>query len=372
MIVTNVIIVGSGPAGIGIATLLNQTNIDYIVLEKRAIGNSFLEWPQNMKMITPSFPSNAFGQMDLNSICEATSPAFVFNKEHLTGEEYSEYLYGVADYFQINVHTNTEVLKVYQPKKGWMLETNQGQYFANYLIWVAGEFQNPQMKGIIGAEHCIHSSLIKDSEQVNGDDVVIIGGYESGVQLAFDFINNNKNVTLINPNKVDAMNTSNPSRILSPYTYTKYNKIKHSPLYTEILGEVYSVAKKEKVYQLQLKDERLFKTKNTPICATGFSFVKKPIEEFVTYREDGSPKLHKETDEFFGRKNLYLSGPAVRHDNHIFCFIYKFRQRFGVIVEDILRKEGCEEEDLSFLVNQWKKNGMYLADLSCCGEECVC
>ena len=52
MIITNVAIVGAGPAGIGIATLLNQTDIDYVVLEKNEIGTSFLKWPKNMEMIT--------------------------------------------------------------------------------------------------------------------------------------------------------------------------------------------------------------------------------------------------------------------------------------------------------------------------------
>ncbi len=371
MTVTDVIIVGAGPAGIGIATLLNPMGLSYIILEKSEIGGSFLEWPKNMEMITPSFPSNAFGQMDLNSICESTSPAFSFHKEHLSGEEYSKYLYGIVAYFGLNGQTNTEVKKVYKQKEGWILETNQGSFFCKYLIWAAGEFKNPKIENILGAEHCIHSSLVKEASQLEGDHFVVIGGYESGVQIAFDFINNNKKVTIINPFEIDDMSTSDPSKVLSPYTYTKYNKLKKPELYTEVLGEVFSVTKDENRYVLQLKDNTTIETENKPICATGFSLVKKPIEEFITYREDGSPKL-KKTDEFFGHKNIYLSGPSVRHDDHIFCFIYKFRQRFGVIVEDILKKEKYDERDISLFVNKWKNHGMYLGDLSCCGDECIC
>ena len=106
MTFVNVVIVGSGPAGIGIASLLSKTDIDYIVLEKNETGNSFNEWPENMEMITPSFPSNAFGQMDLNSICQLTSPAFAFKKEHLTGKEYARYLSKVEALNKINIETN--------------------------------------------------------------------------------------------------------------------------------------------------------------------------------------------------------------------------------------------------------------------------
>lgn len=372
MIVKNVIIVGSGPAGIGVASLLSQTDINYVVLDREEIGASFLEWPKNMEMITPSFPSNAFGQIDLNSVCEATSPAFSFNKEHLTGNEYAEYLTAITKYFKINVQTNTEVKKVHQQKGGWLLETNTEQYFCKYLIWAAGEFQNPQINTILGAEHCIHSSAIKDPKKLKGDDFVVIGGYESGVQMTFDLIENNKKVTLINTNKIDDMNTSDPSRVLSPFTYPKYREIKKSQLYTEVLGNVVSVTKKGENYQLKLKDGTVIITEQKPICATGFSLVKDPIEEFITLREDESPKLHEETDEFFGYKNIYLTGPSVRHDNHIFCFIYKFRQRFGVIAEDILKKDGYQTEDIALLVKKWKVNGMYLSDLNCCSDECVC
>ena len=109
----------AGPAGIGVASLLSQSDLNHLILDKSEIGNSFLDWPKNMEMITPSFPSNAFGQMDLNSIFESTSPAFAFNKEHLTGDEYAIYLSGVADYRALNVEKNNEVKSVSEEENGW-------------------------------------------------------------------------------------------------------------------------------------------------------------------------------------------------------------------------------------------------------------
>ena len=372
MTITNVIIVGGGPAGIGVASLLKQADISYLVLEKNKIGQSFLNWPTTMEMITPSFPSNAFGQIDLNSICIETSPAFSFNKEHLSGKEYSEYLHMVTDYFNLNIQTNTEVKTVHNHKGIWMVETNEGQYFARYLIWAAGEYQNPIIKDIKGAKHCTHSSLIKNPSKLRGEKFVVVGGYESGIQLTYDLIKSNKKVTLINPNPIDDKYTSDPSKVLSPYTFNKYTEIKNSPNYTEVLGELESVTKNQTTYQLQLKDNSIIESTRAPICATGFSLVKGPIDEYISYREDGSPQLVEQTDEFYGQENIYLVGPSVRHDNHLFCFIYKFRQRFGVIVSDIMRKENYIDQEIDMLVNKSKENGMYLSDLSCCDTECVC
>ena len=55
MTIYNTIVVGAGPAGIGVSSLLSQAGNDYIVLEKKQIGNSFIDWPKNMEMITPLF-----------------------------------------------------------------------------------------------------------------------------------------------------------------------------------------------------------------------------------------------------------------------------------------------------------------------------
>ncbi|MCH2229257.1 MAG: NAD(P)-binding domain-containing protein [Crocinitomicaceae bacterium] len=368
----NVIIVGAGPAGIGIASLLSKTDIDYIVLEKKEVGSSFISWPENMEMITPSFPSNAFGQMDLNAVAPLTSPAFAFGKEHLTGIEYAKYLSKVEALNEVEVETHTEVQSVEKQGNSWIIQTNKGKLICRYLIWAAGEFSNPQMKGIAGAEYCIHSSAIERPSNLEGDDFIIIGGYESGVQMGLWLIENGKKVTIINPTKVNDLQTSDPSKVLSPYTLEKYKKLKQSANYTEIIGAVENVLKSENNYCVQLEDNRLIKSKQKPICATGFSLVKKPIEQLITLRDDGLPILNEETDELLNQRNIYLAGPSVRHGNHIFCFIYKFRQRFGVIVEDILNKELYNVNDIVSLVKIWKYNGLYLSDLSCCDEECLC
>ncbi|MBO0994424.1 NAD(P)-binding domain-containing protein [Bacillus sp. SD088] len=73
----DVIIVGAGPSGIGVAALLQQMKASYLVLEKDEVGASLLRWPKEMKFITPSFPAQGFGQTDLNAVVPKTSPAYI-------------------------------------------------------------------------------------------------------------------------------------------------------------------------------------------------------------------------------------------------------------------------------------------------------
>ena len=61
-----VIIVGAGSAGLGAAVILSQLGIDYTILEKSEVGSSFLKWPKESRLISPSFTGNFFKIPDLN------------------------------------------------------------------------------------------------------------------------------------------------------------------------------------------------------------------------------------------------------------------------------------------------------------------
>ena len=43
----DVVIVGAGPAGIGVGILLQKLGIDHVILEKTSVGGSFRKWPKD-------------------------------------------------------------------------------------------------------------------------------------------------------------------------------------------------------------------------------------------------------------------------------------------------------------------------------------
>ena len=114
-------------------------------------------------------------------------------------------------------------------------------------------------------------------------------------------------------------------------------------------------------------DERELETPVPPLLATGFDGSLGLVADLFEPRDDGFPLL-SEQDESTITPGLYLCGPAVRHEQHVFCFIYKYRQRFAVVAKAIATALGLPAEALE-TYRQW---GMYLDDLSCCGEECAC
>eukprot|EP00729_Bicosta_minor_P003217 gene3217-23761_t len=112
-----VIIVGSGPAGLGTAALFEQCGIDVVVLERGEIAQTFRSWPKETRFISPSFTGNFFGAPDLNAVTPDSSPAFALQTQHPTGHDYSKYLISLVNHLKIDVATKTEVLEVLAVKK---------------------------------------------------------------------------------------------------------------------------------------------------------------------------------------------------------------------------------------------------------------
>ena len=80
------IVIGAGAAGIGAAIALMHAGVEkFFVVDRETVGASFAKWPAETRFITPSFPSNSIGMLDLNSIAVGVSPAFSMKVEHPTG-----------------------------------------------------------------------------------------------------------------------------------------------------------------------------------------------------------------------------------------------------------------------------------------------
>ena len=107
----DVVIVGAGASGIGIASMLKDFGVKkMVVLERYKVGATFEKWPKEMRFITPSFTTNFWGHMDLNSVVSGTSPAYSLDTEHPTGKEYAKYLRLISRHLELPINENADVI----------------------------------------------------------------------------------------------------------------------------------------------------------------------------------------------------------------------------------------------------------------------
>ncbi|MEM6331357.1 MAG: NAD(P)/FAD-dependent oxidoreductase [Planctomycetota bacterium] len=367
--VYDVMVVGAGAAGVGVAVTLKHAGVeDLVVVDRHGVGASFDRWPAETRFITPSFPTNSIGMLDLNSVAIGVSPAFSLQVEHPTGAEYAAHLRSVAEFFELPVRAGVDVVRVTRHADLFVVDAADETLYAKHLIWAAGEFQYPRSLLFEGAEHCRHTATVPAYEDLPGDDFVIIGGYESGVDAAFHLASYDKRAKLLDAGCPWQDESSDPSVALSTYSLERMRE-EWFESQVELLPncEVSRVVKNSDGYTVFTHDGRQILTPSPPLLATGFVGSLPLVGDLFEQREDGFPVLN-EHDESTIAPGLFLCGPAVRHNQHVFCFIYKYRQRFAVVAKAVATSLGLLAEELE-AYRQW---GMYLDDLSCCGEECVC
>jgi putative flavoprotein involved in K+ transport len=369
----DVVIVGAGAAGVGMCKVLQDLGIDrYVCLERETTGASFEKWTRGMRFITPSFTSNAFGSPDLNAVTYNTSPAYTLKTEHPTGAEYARYLKGVVKAFDLHVLEETAVDSIKRVSAGFVLQTSRGEMAAKFLIWAAGEFGYPNDNSIIGAEHAVHNSQIRDWRDLEGDEFTILGGYESGIDAAFHLTRLGKKVRVLDAKATWEERDSDPSIALSPYTLERLRRaqktgnldLKGSVIFARIERENgHYVVRGEH----SEGEEFAIESPTRPILATGFAGSLSQIEGLFERHETKDYAILTDRDESTVTPNLFLIGSQVRHGDTIFCFVYKFRQRFAVVAETIGERLKIDTSPLE----EYRKRGMFLDDLSCCREQCA-
>lgn len=366
----DVIVVGAGAAGIGMGVILQHLGVtNFTLVDRYEIGASFLRWPKEMRFITPSFASNGFGLMDLNAVAVATSPAHTLSREHPNGQEYAHYLKGVARYFEVPVQENSDVQQVEKRGRTFYLTTSAGELCSRFLIWAAGEFQYPQIQPFPGAEHCLHNATVPSWQTLADDEYTVIGGYESGIDAAVNLVRLGKRVRVMDEGAPWLLEKVDPSSGLSPYTRVRLQKARQTGQLTLIASSIARVEKNQRGYILRCTDGEAVLSPTQPILATGFSGSVALVRDLFAWHPEANYPLLTTDDESTKTRNLFLTGPMVRHGNLSFCFIYKFRQRFAVVAKAIGERLHLDTNYLE----EYRQHQMYLDDLACCtAEGCAC
>ncbi|MEM7533727.1 MAG: NAD(P)/FAD-dependent oxidoreductase [Chloroflexota bacterium] len=387
----DIIIVGAGAAGIGMGAVFRDMGLtNFTLIDRHKVGASFARWPQQMRFITPSFTSNGFGLLDLNAVTHTTSPAFSLQQEHLSGAEYASYLRSVADHYQLPIQTEVDVAGVQtldangnpcEPAQtaSFLLETSAGILQSHFLVWAAGEFQYPNLVPFDGGEYCIHNAVVRDwgtaDFVVNGDEFIVIGGYESGIDAAINLVQLGKRVRVLDDYSPWEFAGPDPSLVLSPYTLGRLRSAMETGQLELMKTGVVSIERNRAGagVTVHTTDDQVLHTDSPPVLATGFTGSLPMIEHLLErHPEGGYVWLTQEADESRRTPGLFLSGPFVRHGNLIFCFIYKFRQRFAIIANAIGTRLGMTADELDAVFAPYRRYQMFLDDLDCCDDECVC
>ncbi len=359
-------------AGIWIGIKLNEVWVETIILEAKEIWSSFKNWNSQTRFISPIFPSNWFGQVDLNSVNFESSPWFMFMKEHLSGIEYAQYLKNIAVKNNINISEWETVIKIKKEKEYFVIITNKSKYFCKFLISATWEFSFPFNGNILGSHFAIHSWKLNNYNNYNKSEniVAIIGWYESAIDCAYWLYKKWIKSHLFSKHKIDEIKTQDVSEILSPVSFQKFQELKSKNYISQTYTHINSIKKNNKQYILTWKNNEEYYFYETPILAIWFRSWLDILNEYISFRSDGNPLLNK-NDESVKINNIFIVWPQVRQKEVIFCFIYKFRLRFWIVALEIAKRL-WKNIDYKYLENKWEKQWFYIKNSEELKCECSC
>lgn len=363
-----IVIIGAGAAGIGMAVVLKKFGFeDVCIFEKGAVGESFRNWPKTTRFITPSFTTNGFGFPDINAITPDTSPAFSFDKEHMSGEEYSQYLEAVAEFYDLDILEDTPVDIINKNGAKFEVEAAGTTYHCEYLFVASGDYSFPKKP----FEHGRHYSEIADFSKLLGDHQMIIGGNESGFDAAINLAEAGRTVDILTRSTSYNDDAADPSFSLSPYTHQRFSKVmvEKDAITVNEGCIVKEIEFKDDLYHIHLEDQATVTCVQEPILATGFDAGQNPLVSNLFDIYDDRMDLTA-LDESTCCRNAFLIGATVENDKATLCYIYKFRARFAVLARLIADREKMTVDNE--VIDYYRQNQMYLDDYDCCEVDCSC
>ncbi|PFN21905.1 flavin-containing monooxygenase [Bacillus cereus] len=176
----DIIIVGAGQAGLAMGYYLKQEGYNFLLLEAgNRVGDSWRNRYDSLQLFTPRTYSSLPGM------------ALIGEKNGFPcKDEIATYLEEYARHFQLPIQLQTEVLKIRKGKELFELHTPTEILQSKKVIIASGGFQKPFiplfLQRLASNVLQIHSSQYKSPLQIPKGKVLVVGGGNSGMQIAVE------------------------------------------------------------------------------------------------------------------------------------------------------------------------------------------
>ncbi|MCM3090932.1 MULTISPECIES: flavin-containing monooxygenase [unclassified Cytobacillus] len=179
-------IIGGGQAGLAMGYFLKKEKVSFVIIEKNAdVGDSWRQRYHSLVLFTPRQYSSLPG-------LQMRGPS----EDFPTKNDMAKYLNDYVKHFDLQVMLNTNVSKLSKvPGGSFMLETSRGKIQAQQVIIASGAFQKPfipkeVIKGMNPFQ--LHSSEYRSPQEIPGEEILVVGGGNSGAQIAAELAKDRK------------------------------------------------------------------------------------------------------------------------------------------------------------------------------------
>jgi indole-3-pyruvate monooxygenase len=188
---TDVLVVGSGPAGLAVAACLRQAGISFVLLEKE-------------QQVAPSWRRH-YDRLHLHTDrAHSSLPHLPLPRQYPrypSRQQVVDYLESYARRFSLDPRFGEEVLSARPRDGGWEVDTNVARYLSQAVVLATGYNAKPVRPQWPGMESyqgvLLHSSEYRSGARFSGQDVLVVGFGNSGGEIAIDLFEQGARASIV-------------------------------------------------------------------------------------------------------------------------------------------------------------------------------
>ncbi|MFJ1567886.1 ArsO family NAD(P)H-dependent flavin-containing monooxygenase [Streptomyces erythrochromogenes] len=189
---TDVVVVGGGQAGLAAGYHLRRLGIEHVILDADAApGGAWRHTWDSLRLFSPAQYSSLPGRLMPSQPGEPYPDA-----AHVVG-----YLTDYETRYELPVHHGTRVQSVHRDGSRLLVETDSGSWTARAVISATGTWARPFLPAVPGRRdhrgRQLHTVQYRGPSEFAGQRVVVVGGGNSGAQIAADLAHNGADLTWV-------------------------------------------------------------------------------------------------------------------------------------------------------------------------------
>jgi len=178
----DLLIVGSGPAGLSASLTAQQYGLRYLTLEQAEIAATIRQYPRQKFLMAEPVEIPLYGSLYVG---DGTKEALLSVWETILANT------------GVRVQTNERVERVRKNAASFQVESAKGRYHARCVVLAMGRRGTPRRLGVPGEELAKVSYRLIEADSYEGHDVLVVGGGDSAIEAALALSRSGKNrVTL--------------------------------------------------------------------------------------------------------------------------------------------------------------------------------
>lgn len=178
MLSSDVVVIGGGQAGLGAAFYLRRVGIDHVVLDAQPVPGG--AWPLTWNSL------RLFSVAGHSSLPGWPMPSF--SDGYPTAQHVVDYLAAYEKRYDIPVQRPVHVTSVTRDGDRLLVHTDSGTWTARHVISATGTWWRPFRPLLDLPGRQLHTVDYRDPLEFAGQKVVVVGGGNSGAQIAADLV----------------------------------------------------------------------------------------------------------------------------------------------------------------------------------------